>query len=283
MALIHMDLFSRELMRTVPLTVVLPTDKVVRDVSASEAAGPFKTLYLLHGIFGSCIDWLSGTPVQRWAEERDLAVVMPSGENMFYLDHDDAHACYGHFVGEELPRLMRRTFPLSAAREDTYIGGLSMGGYGALRTGLRYPETFGAIAALSPVPLMRQIEEAREDAAFPFARPSYFRAVAGELGGIRESDANPVWLARRFAQRHAAGLLAELPRIFCACGTADSLRPGIVEMCHELEEAGATIAYEEHAGGHDWDFWTWGLRRALDWLPLDTAEEGLTSGNIGLS
>lgn len=148
-----------------------------------------------------------------------------------------------------------------------------MGGYGALRNGLRYADTFGAIAALSPVPLMQQVADAREDTPFPFGRPSFLKQAVGELTGIENTDANPVWLAQR-AQ--------ELPRIFCACGASDSLRPGIVAMCQDLECVGAELCYEEHEGGHDWEFWTWGLRRTLDWLPLDNTAAGINSGNVGL-
>ena len=95
MALIQCDLFSHSLMRTVTVQVLLPTDKMAPGAAPK---GPFKTLYLLHGIFGNRTDWVCGTRLQSWAADRNLAVVMPSGENSFYVDNEKASALYGTFT-----------------------------------------------------------------------------------------------------------------------------------------------------------------------------------------
>lgn len=79
----------------------------------------------------------------------NLAVVMPAGENAFYVDQPSIGAMHGQFIGEELVEITRKMFPLSRKREDTFIGGLSMGGFGALRNGLKYHDTFGAVICLS--------------------------------------------------------------------------------------------------------------------------------------
>lgn len=149
MALLQMQLFSRSLMRTVPVTVVLPADKMTDFNAPLLPEKKYPTLYLLHGIFGSSLDWLSGTRIERYATEHDLCVVMPSGDNSFYVDRPGANQNYGMFVGQELVELTRRMLPLSRERKDTFIGGLSMGGFGALRNGLKYSDTFSAIIALS--------------------------------------------------------------------------------------------------------------------------------------
>ena len=72
---------------------------------------------------------------------------MPSGENKFYVDNPVSNEMYGTFIGKELVDFTRRSFPLSRNREDTYIGGLSMGGFGSIVNGLQNPETFGAVCA----------------------------------------------------------------------------------------------------------------------------------------
>lgn len=144
MAFIQVSFMSKTLMRTVPLQVILPVDKFTFGQPEREEK-PFKTLYLLHGIFGNETDWVHGTRIQRWAEEKNLAVVMPAGENAFYVDQPSIGAMHGQFIGEELVEITRKMFPLSRKREDTFIGGLSMGGFGALRNGLKYHDTFGAV------------------------------------------------------------------------------------------------------------------------------------------
>ena len=101
MALIQINYVSGALERTVPVQVILPVDKLTPD-GKLPAEKKFKTLYLLHGFLGNYTDWVSGTRIQRWAEERDLCVVMPSGDNAFYVDHPATGNCYGRFIGEEL-------------------------------------------------------------------------------------------------------------------------------------------------------------------------------------
>ena len=149
MAFLTVNFMSRSLLRTVPVNVILPADKLVFPGMPEPEDKPFRMLILLHGILGNYTDWVNGTRIQRWAEARNLCVVMPSGDNAFYVDIPESNNYYGKFIGEELPTMMRKMFHISGRREDCYIAGLSMGGFGAMRNGLRYNETFGAIASLS--------------------------------------------------------------------------------------------------------------------------------------
>ena len=145
MALIQVNYLSKALFRTVPVNVILPSDKISFETLDYQGVptGGYPTLYLLHGLLGNYTDWVSGTRVQRWAEDAGLAVVMPSGDNAFYIPGLAANSDYGTFVGEELPRVMRDMFPLSHRREDTFIAGLSMGGFGALRNLGGFRAAFG--------------------------------------------------------------------------------------------------------------------------------------------
>ena len=149
MALIQVNFMSKALLRTVTVNVILPVDKFSLTGNTKETEKQYKTLYLLHGIFGNYTDWIAGTDILRLAQARDLAVVMPSGENGFYLDQPEQGRNYATFIGEELVEITRKMFPLSRKREDTFIGGLSMGGYGAIRNGLKYSDTFGRILGFS--------------------------------------------------------------------------------------------------------------------------------------
>ena len=141
MALLHVSFFSKTLMRTIPLSVYLPNNAVdFNNQYLSE--GPYKALILLHGVMGSEQDWVNQTRILRYAKEKNLALIMPSGENHFYVDQPWNYTNYGEFIGVELPEISRRMFPISRNREDLGIAGLSMGGYGALRNGIKYQDTF---------------------------------------------------------------------------------------------------------------------------------------------
>ena len=250
MALIQMNFLSQSLMRNVPVNVILPVDKLSFPGMEKREEKPFKTLYLLHGIFDNYTSWISGTMIQRWAEEKNLAVVMPSGENMFYVDQEAAHNFYGEFIGKELVDITRKTFPLSKKREDTYIAGLSMGGYGALRNGLKYSDTFGCIAALSSALIIDGISERTDDIPSYIESRSYAESVFGDLEKVVESDKNPKWLVKKLKERNK-----NIPKIYLTCGKQDFLLDANRELRNFLNEQGIEVTYVEEDGAHEWDFW----------------------------
>lgn len=277
MALIQLNLISKSLMRTVPVHVILPADKMTLPGMPERGDYPYKTLYLLHGIFGNYTDWVSGTNIQRWAEEKDLAVVMPSGDNMFYVDQEAGHNYYGEFIGKELVEITRKIFRLSRRREDTYIAGLSMGGYGALRNGLKYHDTFGCIAGMSSAMVIDGIKDRTDNVPFFIESRSYAESVFGALDKVEESDKNPRWLARTIKEQGSV-----FPKIYLTCGTEDSLLDANRKLSEYLKLQGADVTYTEGPGGHEWDFWNRSIKAVLDWLPLEQNTPGVNSGNIGI-
>ena len=277
MALIQVNYLSECLMRTVPVNVILPVDKLTFPGMPKREEKPYKTLYLLHGIFGNYTDWVSGTKIQRWAEEKDLAVVMPSGDNMFYVNQEESHNFYGEFIGKELVDMTRKMFPLSRKREDTYIAGLSMGGYGALRNGLKYSETFGCLASLSGAMVVDHIAERTDDVPFFIDSRSFARSIFGDLDKAEESDKNPKWLVKKLKEEGK-----DIPRIYLTCGLQDSLLEANREMRDFLKEQGADVTYVEGEGAHEWDFWNRSIKDVLEWLPLEGSQAGMDSGNVGI-
>jgi len=287
MAIISLNLFSQCLSRNVDVTVVIPSDKVSSEAKHAADPGsydagaylctpPYKTLYLLHGLYGDHLDWLTQTRVRRLAEAYGLCVVMPSGENKFYADSCATGDHFGRFVSEELVELTRRTLPLSSRREDTFIGGLSMGGFGAITNGLRHPEVFSHIAAFSSGLLADDIASSGE-ASGGRVTASQYRCMFG-LDDVRDfigssNDYNAL----------ADGLAAadNKPRVFLSCGAKDGLYPASVAFRDRLLADGFDVAWYEGPYAHEWEFWDLSLERALEWLPLGGAEAGLSSGNIG--
>ncbi len=278
MAVFQVNFMAETLGRTVPLYVILPTDKTYfPGMPRREEGKPYKTLYLLHGVVGSYVDWLYGTRIQRWAEERDLAVVMPSGDNSMYLDH--AVDRYGEFVGKELVEFTRKSFPLSHKREDTYIGGLSMGGFGAMRNGLKYHDTFGAIISLSGAFVMDEsiLVEIKEP-RFPSETQAFRHQVYGEdLEKALVSDRNPKYLVEQLAKEKI-----QFPDIYMACGEDDFLMKNNEGFVKVLTDHRVPHVFEKGPGSHEWDFWDTYIKRALEWLPLESISAGRSSGNVGL-
>lgn len=265
MALIQVNYLSKALMRTVPVNVVLPVDKLSYETFSYEFKNgqKFKTLYLLHGIFGNYTDWVSGTRIQRWAEEKNLAVVMPSGDNAFYVNGPVPTNNYEEFVAEELVEVTRNMFPLSDKKEDTFIAGLSMGGYGALHTGLKYPDTFGYVASLSGAVSTLWSKESLLN----------INVVFGDYEKAVESDKNLKVLVEKMDKNN-------VPKLFLACGKQDMLYKDNLKFVDILKEKGLGLTFYEEDGGHEWDFWDRNIKRVIDWLPLDADKNGINSGNV---
>lgn len=278
MAVLQVDFVSQCLLRTVTIKVILPVDKIAKmNGEMPYTPEKFKTLYLLHGMLGNQTDWIDGTRIQRWAQEKNLAVVMPAGENRFYVDNPREGAYFGEYIGRELVEITRKMFPLSDKREDTFIAGLSMGGYGAIRNGLKYHENFSHIAALSSGLLMEDILASDNSPALPFMRRSYYESVLGDLSKLRGSDLDYEALILKLKEQNS-----DIPRMYLCCGTEDFLVEKNRKYGEFLKAEGVDVTYEEGPGAHEWEFWDTYIRKILDWLPLDEGSKGLNSGNVGV-
>lgn len=274
MAIIEVNFISKCLMRTVTFNAIIPVDKFGPQAENAEQK-PLKTLYLLHGIFGNYTDWVNGTRIQAWAEANDLAVIMPSGENRFYLDDEKSGELYGEFIGKELVEFTRKLFPLSDKREDTFIAGLSMGGYGAIRNGLKYAENFGCVIGLSAALVHDTWKDADNSAPIFTFRRNYYEAIFGEYDKVKGSDKDPKALLLKLKEEGRP-----VPKMYLCCGTEDGLVTANRDFRDFLNENGVDLTYVEGTGKHDWVFWDTYIKKVLDWLPLNRTGAGINSGNV---
>lgn len=220
------------------------------------AAGKAKTLYLLHGMSDDEGTWMRRTSIERYAEEHGLAVVMPDGGLGWYTDMYRGLAWF-RFVSEELPALCRRFFPiLSDKREDTYIGGNSMGGYGALKCALRAPRTFSRVISLSGA---LDAADIAINNTVPATR-RYWEDVFGPAEDVSGSEND------LFAAATALTDPALRPRIYMWCGTEDFLYAQNIRMRDHLRALGYDLMYEESPGDHQWRHWDKKIAGALNWL-----------------
>ncbi len=271
MATIKIDFFSQSLMRTVTINAIVPVDK--RDKQGRRIAKKeYQTLYLLHGILGNYTDWLSGTRIERWAQEKDLVVIMPSGENHFYVDNENSLQFHSQFIGEELVEVTRAMFPLSHKKEDTFIAGLSMGGYGAITNGLKYYDTFGYIAGLSSALLIDDFVNAKYDSEYLMNR-HYLESVFGDLNQLPGSDKDYRTLALKVNKQ-------DMPHIYMACGKDDFLLQQNRDFRDFLIKNDIEVTYIEDEGAHEWDFWDRHIHLVLEWLPLHQCHTSIHSGNV---
>lgn len=274
MSICQINFFSESLMRTVNFNAIIPIDK--RSVDGERLRDknkPLKTLYLLHGIYGNESDWIANSRIKRLAQKLNLAVIMPAGENKFYSDQR-AHDLFGQYIGSELPEFTRTMFNLSTEREDTYVAGLSMGGAGAIYAGLRYPQTFSHVGALSSGLVIDSYPADNGSYRLPEQR-AYFEDVFGPEAAVAGSDRDYRALARALAESGQPR-----PEIYMCCGTEDGLLEVNRDYHRFLRELDWPVVYEEGPGAHNWDFWDLYIERFLETLPLEAPSDGLDSGHI---
>ena len=253
MAYIEMDYKSESLCRNVTLQIILPCND-----GWQEAKKPFRTLYFLNGFSSSAREMAACLSLRFWSMQKGIAVVLADGDNSFYVDAPDRMALYGTFVGQELVEVTRSIFPLSGKREDTYIGGISMGGYSAIRHGLLRPDTFGKIAAMSPGTHAYDLLEEKTE----LFQKGIARSLFGEKAAYLASERN---LEKLVSDAASSG--QKLPELFLCCGRQDEL----AYECNQaflgcLRKNSFPVEYREKDGGHDILFWEAMLETVFEFL-----------------
>ncbi|MCA0436830.1 MAG: esterase family protein [Actinobacteria bacterium] len=250
------DVESAALRMTTSLTVLLPQAGDAADWGAPEPGpdGP-PVLYLLHGLSDDASAWTRFTSIERYAAAAGLAVVMPEVGRSMYADAPGG-AAYFSYVADELPQLVAGAFRVSTRRADTFVAGLSMGGYGALKLALRRPERYAAAAALSAVADVRAVESG--DRFTPAQLEALFGPTRSGVGGVDDVQ---------HTLRTAAQAGADLPALYLSCGEQDGLIDGNREFERLAGELGVPVMVDHHPGEHTWDYWDAGIQRVLAWLP----------------
>ena len=253
MSLIRMNFFSRALDMFTPVNVILPLPR-----AAAAEVRELPALYLFHGMGDDHTSWLRKTAVERYALEAGLAVIMPDGALSCY--ENMAHgARYWDYMADELPRVMRETFPLSADREKNFIAGCSMGGFGALKMGFAEPEKWSAIGILSAAHM-----EYRPDS--PRVQENLWRVYGGDIDACDEK------IVRDVTRDNESGPAL---RVWHACGDRDRLRENALKsraFFEALPEGNIHYHFEELPGRHDWTLWDAMAARFIQWLGLPKPE-----------
>lgn len=255
MAFLRCDIKSALLGKAVGMNVIIPQrNGFAKGIFSPADDTGFKTFYLLHGLSDDQSAWSRYTSVERYANMYNIAVIMPDGGRSFYTDARNGFP-YWSFISEELPFIAEGMFPLSRKREDRFAAGLSMGGYGALKLGLRLPERFAAVAGLSPVVSIKRRFESPDSAA-------WLPELRNIFGSPEEAAASGDDLLTLAQQAKDSG--ATLPRILSICGTEDFMIDDNMEFnaaMHALEIPGFHSYL--YPGNHNWEFWDRHIRQVM--------------------
>jgi len=254
MILVQLTLFARSLQRQVDVNVLLP-QHFWEDGKTPDPEKEYPTLYLLHGHGDNQNMWQRFTNIERYAGRKNMIVIMPSADRSWYTDTAYGDA-YFTFITDELPDLCRNLFHgVSRTRENTFVAGLSMGGYGALKIGLTYPERYAGVAAFSAVTdIVGFVERMKANAG-------YWNAIFGGVEGLENSPHDLFYLAKK-----AKDEAKPLPRMYLWCGTEDSLLSHTERMRDCLLSLGYPLRHSLTQGNHSWPYWDEQSEKAISYF-----------------
>lgn len=226
----RVEFFSEALKQHVSYNAILP----------SNGAGPFPVLLQLHGYTDDHNAWLYRSNLVRHAEPYPFIIVLPNGGTSFYLNLKSAGRFglrrYEDFIIQDLYRHVIDTFHARAS--PWAIGGLSMGGFGSMRLGLKHADRFASIWSHSGAYDLRDREGLSTEVEDP-------------------EDADVLTWVDRAAKRNSP------PVVSFDCGTEDELLDENRLLDQRMTSAGLAHTYNEHPGGHTWDFWDEHVQEAL--------------------
>lgn len=259
MAFLEFNYYSNALLKRVMVNVLLPEANKKSESVGIGDIGEYKTLYLLHGLTGNHTDWIRRSSIERYAEEYNIAVVMPEVDRSWYTD-TAYDAKYFTFVAKELPEVCRGYFKgMSSKKEDNFVGGYSMGGYGALKIALTYPDEYAGCVSLSgALDITRKnrplnLNEWKSIFDFNMVSPN-------ELEG---SEHDLYALARKNFEN---GI--DFPKMYIWCGTEDN--PYLFKSNQDfhalLNEMNIEHFYQESEGDHTWKYWDLYIQDALEYM-----------------
>ena len=247
MAFLSMSMYSEILQMDTGVNVLLPENRKGK-MDEYHPDKRYPILYCLHGHGDDQSAWIRKSNIENIARNYEVIVVMPTVQRGWYSDgiYD-----YFSYICQELPIKMANFFPISDKREDTYIMGNSMGGYGALKAALTYPEKYAAAAALSP------------------ALPQTFYKYHNEFSrGIQIAVGDEERMERsKNDLLHLADLCTSDIRVFSFCGRQDWIAyEGFQLLDEHIKERCKELNYRsfESDGGHDWGFWNPAIQYCIE-------------------
>ena len=234
---------SKLMGRKMPYRVILPKGY------ATGKDERYPVIYLLHGLFGSSSNWTAMSKLPAYAQNYKVIIVNPEGENGWYVDSVTVTANqYESYIVKELIPVIDARYRTNATRGGRVIAGLSMGGYGALKFGVKYPEMFSLVGSFSGA-----LGAARFTSVGGIFE-SLFKSINESFGPASSETRreNDLFALVREASPEK---IKTLPFIYLDCGTEDFLFQNNREFVAVLNEKKVPHEFRELPGGHTWPYW----------------------------
>ncbi len=245
------DFSNTELTNAATAAAALVTDDAIAvDMPPYDKRLKYQVLYLISGGGGDYTDWPMDTNLRKICDKSKLIMVMPSIRDFTGMQKG---MDFLSFMGEELPQYMRKLFPISPMREDTFIAGFSYGGYFAYRTALNYPHVFGCVGSFcSPLDVKMDVEQLHS---------GHDSSVKADM--ITGTDRDVIGMAASLKEKGA-----DIPQMFQTVGTEDFTWDFNISAKKHFEALGLDHTWTQGPGVHGYDYCNAHFNELIDWLPL---------------
>lgn len=250
MALITMNYNSPTIGMHQNLTIILPEDVTFFD--SSRTAKQLKSMLLLHGLSSDETTYIRYTSIERYANEHQLAIIMPNVDHSGYANMVYGHSYYDYIL--EIYEYVHQILPLSRKREDNFIAGHSMGGYGTIKFALTQSDKFAKAAPLSAVFEAQRLIDLDWIDFSP-------QAITGRDTQIKGTELDTYYLLDQ-----AIDANVDIPELFIMCSKEDFLYHDNLQFIETLNEKGVSYKFEDGPGDHDYAYWDRAIKRAIEWF-----------------
>lgn len=243
MAFLNLYIQSQTLGMQTHVQVVIPDW-----VGLQKDGKKMKCLYLLHGLGDDETTWARRTSIERYADRYGVCVVMPRGEKSFYADGKQQEKYYT-YVAKELPTIVETLFNVSKNPEDRYIGGNSMGGYGALKIALTEEGRYAAAFGLSSVANIHN--------------KTFTDTLKPVFGGKIPDEAD----LYKIVDMHKADKIK--PRLYMTIGRDDYMYEENIAFQRYMQGKNYDYSFVETEGDHTWNLWDVTVQQTLKWMLIE--------------
>jgi len=276
MALNKITYFSEALQMRMGVSVIIPESNWGSSLSDRPVGYRYPTLWLLSGGGYDYTDWVRYSAIELFASKAGIAVVMPSAFYSGYMDTIHGDYKYWTQISEELPTFLRSILPLSETKEDNFVAGFSMGGYGAFKWAMQNPEMFTSCGVFSgPIGFISKekvvfgpghendigLRETEEEPT-----PFFFHTMVasfGSMSAVRNTINDNIYQLEKNLKNKT-----ELPQFYIATGVEDAIAEQNYKNADVMHQMGLEFDDIRDHGRHDWDYCNLHVEKFIKWIPL---------------
>ncbi|SDZ75818.1 S-formylglutathione hydrolase FrmB [Lachnospiraceae bacterium NK3A20] len=272
MAYLRIDYDSEAMLEKTGVSVIIPENKWGYSLADRPADYKYPVVWLLCGGGFDYTDWQRYSAVELFAAQHGVVIVMPGISYAAYCDTAEGDYKYWTQISRELPEYLRKLLPLSEKREDNFVAGFSMGGYGAFKWAMQAPQMFAACGTFAgPIGIIpRQPIPSDERLGQPCVRDDFcepqFRTLWASIGSAAKRrntpDDNLYMLEQHLKKKR------DLPKFYIAIGSEDPTHDEGYAVMDQMRDMGLEFKDIRDHGGHDWEYCNRHIEDFLNWIPL---------------